>query len=119
VRSDLVPWTRNRCHKLRRPPEAGWGRSHFAFPSHAGNLQLAHDSSVQGNLFIFCGAPRRGVPRFFPELASNLVVIVNKTYARNHVYGGLVSRQLSQSQSFSMPSTTDSQWVRKKLSSIS
>jgi hypothetical protein len=28
--------------------------------------------------------PRREV-RFSPELASNLVVIVNKTYARNHV----------------------------------
>jgi uncharacterized protein (TIGR02996 family) len=29
-------------------------------------------------------------PAFFPELASILVAIVNKTYARNHVYGGLV-----------------------------
>jgi hypothetical protein len=43
-----------------------------------------------GKCFVLAAHPRRGVPRFFPELASNLVVIVNKTYARNHVYGGLV-----------------------------
>jgi hypothetical protein len=42
-----------------------------------------------GKCFVLAAHPRRGVPRFFSELASNLVVIVNKTYARNHVYGGL------------------------------
>jgi ribosomal protein S12 methylthiotransferase len=48
-----------------------------------------------GKCFVLAAHPRRGVPRFFPELASNLVVIVNKTYARNHVYGGLDARGAS------------------------
>jgi hypothetical protein len=52
------------------------------------------DTSIHWKLcFVLAAHPRRGVPRFFPELASNLVVIVNKTYARNHVYGGLVGQR--------------------------
>jgi hypothetical protein len=41
-----------------------------------------------GKCFVLAAHPRRGVPRFFPELASNVVVIVNKTYALEIMFTG-------------------------------
>jgi hypothetical protein len=75
----LVPWIRSSYQKSICPAKRGEGRPKRFW-------QEPTPLSI-GKCFVLAAHPRRGVPRFFPELASNLVVIVNKTYGRNHVYG--------------------------------
>jgi hypothetical protein len=70
-----------------------------------------------GKCFVLAAHPRRGVPRFFPELASNLVVIVNKTYARNHVYGGLAKPGSARAERAYRPAKTGS--ASKRVASAS